>query len=82
MSDYEAKVERTMDALDHAGLDFPREVWTRADRIAEAQVHATLSLAAAVTAGRVVDGARIGRCMCQDCRPGYTGSERADEARR
>ena len=83
MSDYDSERDMADVALDHADLDFsPALPWTRADRIAEAQVHATLAVAAAVAAGRVVDGARIGGCVCVDCRPGYTGSERADEARR
>ena len=79
-SDYEYERDTANGGLDEAGsLD---GMWTRADRIAEAQVHATLAVAAAVTAGQVVVNVPIAGCTCPDCRPGYTGSERADEARR
>ena len=79
MSDYDSERDMADVALDHADLDFPPPLlWTRADRIREAQVHATLAVAAAV-AGRVVANVPIGGCTCTDCRPGYTGSEWADE---
>jgi len=68
-------------------------MWTRAERLAEAQVHATLAVAAAVAAsgptpviiGEPDDDIESGGCddpncaICDGPTQAFTGSERADE---
>ena len=97
MSTYEDEREMADVALDHADLDFPRTMlWTRDQRLAQAQVHATLAVAAAVVAscpapvviGEPDDDIESGGCddpncaICDGPKQAFTGSERADEARR
>ena len=75
MSTYDHETKAATDMLCEAcSLD---GMWTRAERLAEAQVHATLAVAAATLAhGAKSEDGRVWNFINADA---FTGSERADE---
>jgi len=77
MSDYDHETTAATDMLCEAcALD---GMWTRAERLAEAQVHATLAVAAALSwTPRYVMGINESRTYSMP-QTIFTGSERADE---